>query len=293
MIAYHRSQRADATVAVYSVPMSEAHRYGVLDMDPSGRIVDFQEKPTHPKAPWISMGVYCFNKDVLVEQLTADSEEEGSRHDFGRDVIPAMYRTHRVCGYQYQGYWRDVGTVESYWESHMDLLGAQPPMHPGEGEQRLWTAGGILPAARFGPAADVRESLISPGTRIDGSVWRSVISPGVIVEAGAVVRESIIQHRCVIQAGAVVDRCILDKEVTVGHMAVLGEGESHVANVERPDIVNTGISIVGKRVTVPKGLRVGRNVVIGPGVQEELSGIESLPAGSTVHPKKMPLDLFV
>ncbi|MEO6398724.1 MAG: glucose-1-phosphate adenylyltransferase family protein [Tepidiformaceae bacterium] len=294
MIAYHRSQAADATVAVYSVPREDAHRFGVLDLDQSGRIIDFQEKPEQPRSPWVSMGVYVFNKDVLVEQLAADAEAgDQSKHDFGRDIIPRMFRTHRVFGYQYQSYWRDVGTVESYWSAHMDLLSARPPMNLEDPDLQLRTAGHILPPARFGPRSIVQNSIISPAAQIDGSVYRSVISPGVIVEAGATVRDSIVQHRCVIRAGATVDRSILDKEVTVGQNAVVGEGDYGVVNFERPDIVNAGISILGKRVTIPAGMHVGRNVIVGPGVSEELADLDSLESGSTIHPTQMPLHLFV
>jgi glucose-1-phosphate adenylyltransferase len=294
MIAYHRSQGADATVAVYSVPREEAHRFGVLDLDQNGRVVDFQEKPKEPRAPWVSMGVYCFNKDVLVDQLQADADlGDKSKHDFGRDIIPRMYETHRVFGYQYQDYWKDVGTVESYWLAHMEMLGANPPLPLDRPDLRLRTAGAISPPASIGPKAKVTDSVISPGTRIDGTVYRSVISPGVVIEEGAEVRESIIQHRCVIRAGAVIDRCILDKEVTVGPNAVLGVGDLSVPNRERPDIVNTGISIIGKRVTIPGGMRIGRNVVIGPGVRDELLDLAELESGDTVNPTQMPLHLFV
>ena len=294
MIAYHRSQAADATVAVYSVPREEAHRFGVLDLDANGRVIDFQEKPKDPKGAWASMGVYVFNKDVLVEQLQADADlGENSAHDFGRDIIPRIFQSHRVFGYQYQSYWRDVGTIESYWTSHMDLLAPIPPMNFEDPELKLRTAGAITPPARFGRSAVVRDSLISPAANINGEVIRSVISPGVVVEEGAVVRDSIVQHRCIIRAGAVVDRSILDKEVTVGRGSVVGEGDSSVANYERPDIVNTGINVIGKRVTIPSGMTVGRNVVIGPGVRDELADRAALEAGASVHPTTMPLHLFV
>jgi glucose-1-phosphate adenylyltransferase len=124
-------------------------------------------------------------------------------------------------------------------------------------------------------------------------VIRSVISPGVVIEEGAVVRDSVVHHGCVIRAGASIDRAILDKEVTVGRDAVIGTGEENVPNFERPDIVNAGITIVGKRVVVPRGLRVGRNVIIGPGVQDELLDTEYLDSGASVHPTQMPLHLFV
>lgn len=294
MIAYHRSQAADATVAVYSVPREEAHRFGVLDLDANGRIIDFQEKPKNPRGAWASMGVYVFNKDVLVEQLQSDADMgENSSHDFGKDIIPRIFQTHRVFGYQYQSYWRDVGTIESYWTAHMDLLAPNPSLNLEEAELKLRTAGAIMPPARFGRGAMVRESLISPAVHINGEVTRSVISPGVVIEEGAVVRDSIIQHRCVIRAGAVVDRSILDKEVTVGRGSIVGEGDAAIANFERPDIVNTGINVIGKRVTIPAGMSVGRNVVIGPGVHDELVERTALESGASVHPTTMPLHLFV
>lgn len=294
MVAYHRSQAADVTVAVYSVPKEDAHRFGILDLDPNGRITNFQEKPKEPKGAWASMGVYVFNKDVLVEQLQADADMgDESSHDFGRDIIPRIFKTHRVFGYQHQGYWRDVGTVQSYHAAHMDLLEPRPHLNLEDPDLRLRTAGGILLPAKFGRGARVNESLISPGTHIAGEVTRSVISPGVVIEEGAVVRDSIIQHKCVIRSGAVIDHAILDKEVTVGRDCVVGEGDMTVANFERPDIVNAGITIVGKRVTIPSGMHVGRNVVIGPGVQDELLDSGELASGASVHPTHIPLHLFV
>ena len=294
MLAYHRSQRADVTVAVYSVPMEEAHRFGVLDLDSQGRIIDFQEKPAQPRSPFVSMGVYIFNKDVLVEQLQEDADlGDQSQHDFGRNIIPRIYESHRVFGYQFQGYWRDVGTVESYHSAHMDLLQSRPPMNLADPMVKLRTSGSILPPADFGPRAQVTRSLISPGCRVLGTVDNSVLSPGVVVEEGAVVRDSVIQHRCVIKSGAVIDRSILDKEVTVGRDSVVGEGDMSVLNFERPDIVNSGINIIGKRVMIPSGMKVGRNVVVGPGVHDELLERAVLESGSTVHPTQVPLHLFV
>jgi glucose-1-phosphate adenylyltransferase len=294
MVAYHRSQGADVTVAVTSVPRNEAHRFGVVDLDQNGLVVDFQEKPARPRSPWVSMGVYVFNKDVLVEQLQADADlGDASKHDFGRDIIPRIFQTHRVFGYQYQSYWRDVGTVESYWSANMDLLSPSPPLNLDDRDMRVMTSGAVLPPPWIGPRATVHNALISPGARVSGSVYRSVLSPGVIVEEGAEVRDSVIHHNCVVRAGAVIDRSILDKEVTVGRDAVIGVGDDNVANFERPDIVNAGITIVGKRVVVPSNLNIGRNVVIGPGVQDELLERGHLESGASVHPTHMPLHLFV
>jgi glucose-1-phosphate adenylyltransferase len=294
LIAYHRSQAADATVAVYSVPREDASRFGVLDLDQNGRIVDFEEKPANPRSPWISMSVYCFNKDVLVEQLQEDANlGDESQHDFGRNIIPRMYKTHRVFGYQYQGYWRDVGTVDSYWQAHMDLLEPNPELDLANEEYKLRTPFSTEPPAKFGPSASVQQSLVSPGAIVNGSVFRSVISPGVVIEEGARVSESIVQHNSIIRAGSVVDRCVVDKEAVIGLDAVVGAGDASVANIERPDILHTGISIVGKRASIPSHFRVGRNVVIGPGVQDELLDRVELESGETIHPVQMPLHLFV
>lgn len=293
MVSYHRAQGADVTVAVYSVPREEAYRYGVLDLDPTGRVVDFQEKPAQPRAPWASMGIYIFNKDVLIRELEIDAEMEGSSHDFGHDIIPRIFATHRVFGYQYQGYWRDVGTVESYWNAHMDLLSSNPPLALDDDDLRLRTAGSILAPARIGPRAHVSNSLISGAANVNGHITRSVISPGVIIEDGAVVRDSIIQHGAIIRSGAIIDRGIIDKEVVVGRDAIIGKGGDTVPNLERPDIVNSGLTIVGKRAIVPAGLHIGRNVVIGPGVRDELLNTGHLASGSSVHPTTMPAHLYV
>lgn len=294
LVAYHRQQRADVTIGVYAVPLEEASRFGVLELDAGGRVVDFQEKPAQPRSPWVSMGIYCFNREALIEALQEDAElGEASAHDFGADVVPRIFANRRVFGYQYLDYWRDVGTIEAYWQANMDLTGPHPPLRLANPDAPLRTAGPAREPARFGARAAPRTALVSPGARIEGTVERSVISPGVVVEEGAAVRDSIVCHDGVISAGAVVDRAILDKEVTVGSGAVVGAGADATPNRERPDIVNRGISIVGKRAAIPAGMTVGRNVVVGPGVAGELAGRDAIASGETVQPDEMPLHLFV
>lgn len=293
MVAYHRRQQADVTIGVYSVPIEEAHRFGVLELDGSGRMVDFQEKPPEPKSTWVSMGIYCFNRDVLIEALQEDANLAASSHDFGRDIVPRIFGSKRVFGYQYLDYWRDVGTIEAYWQANMDLIERYPPLNLANADAPLRTSRVSQTPARFGAKASPNDALISPGAQIDGAVERSVISPGVVVEEGALVRDSIVCHDAVIRSGAVVDRAILDKDVVVGAGATVGAGDESVVNRERPDIVNCGISIVGKRAVVPEGMTIGRNVIIGPGVEEELAGLGSVESGETVLPEQMPLHLFV
>jgi glucose-1-phosphate adenylyltransferase len=175
----------------------------------------------------------------------------------------------------------------------MDLLSPTPPLDLDDPDLRVRTSGAVIPPAWIGPRATIHNALISPGARINGAVFRSILSPGVVVEEGAEIRDSVIHHRCVIREGAVIDRAILDKEVTVGRGCVVGEGDDNVPNFERPDIVNSGISIVSKRVVIPSGLRIGRNVVIGPGVHAELVDRGDLESGASIHPTQMPLHLFV
>lgn len=294
LVAYHRQRQADVTVGVYSVPLEEAHRFGVLELDESGRVVDFQEKPANPESPWVSMGIYCFNRDVLIEALQEDASlGDASSHDFGKDIVPRIFERLRVFGYQYLDYWRDVGTIEAYWQSNMDLIQNRPPLDLSNKEAPLRSAMPPVVPARFGANAAPSDSLICPGAQIDGVVDRSVISPGVVVEAGAIVRDSIVCHDAVIRSGAVVDRAILDKDVEVGPGATVGAGDESVVNRARPDIVDCGISIVGKRAVVPAGMVIGRNVIIGPGVEEELAGLAAVESGETVLPEQMPLHLFV
>jgi glucose-1-phosphate adenylyltransferase len=265
----------------------------VLDLDDTGRVVSWEEKPAVPRSPWVSMGIYVFNKDALIEVLQHDAEDHQSSHDFGRDVIPGIYHSHRVFGYQYQDYWRDVGTVQSYWEANMDLVGPTPELDLNAPERKIRTSRLTAPPARFGPHAAIRSSLLSAGAFIAGTVENSVISPFAVIEEGALVRDSIVQHAAVVRRGAVVDRAIVDKEVDIGASAVIGEGALTIANVDRPDILHTGITIIGKRARIPAGFHVGRNVIIGPGVDDELDDFSELLSGATLMPTHMPLHLFV
>ncbi len=254
----HRRRRADVTIAVRHVPLADASRMGVLALDDSDRVIDWQEKPKQPKSDLASMGVYVFSKKALRKWLRDDLV------DFGRHVIPAMLEANaRVFGYAFDGYWQDVGTIQSYWESNMALLADAPEFDLYDKEWVIHTRSEERAPAKIGPTAQVHRSLISHGCQINGMVVNSVLSPGVRVEMGAVVRDSIIMFDCVIRAGAVVDRSILDKEVIVGQGAIVGDGpDFDRPNKKEPNRLNTGITVVGKRAIVPRGARLGRNVKI-------------------------------
>ncbi|MFI5291584.1 MAG: glucose-1-phosphate adenylyltransferase, partial [Candidatus Limnocylindrales bacterium] len=252
----HRRRRADVTVAVRRVPIGDAHRFGILALGESDVVVDWEEKPPKPKSDLASMGIYVFSKKALMRWLRDDLT------DFGRDVIPAMLADRaRVYGYRFDGYWQDVGTIESYWQANMDLLEDRPQLDLYDRDWLIHTRSEERAPARIGPTANIHNSLISHGCLIAGTVERSVLSPGVRVDIGAVVRDSIVMFDTVIRAGAIVDRSILDKEVSVGPNAHIGEGSDlMVANRQEPTRLNTGITVIGKRSVIPRGERLGRNV---------------------------------
>ncbi|HVL53023.1 MAG TPA: glucose-1-phosphate adenylyltransferase [Vitreimonas sp.] len=277
-IAAHRRHRADVTIAVRRVPLAEATRMGILAMDDNHRIVDWQEKPKQPKSDLASMGVYVFSKKALRRWLGGD------RHDFGRHVIPAMLDGDaRVFGYSFNGYWQDVGTIQSFWEANMALVEDDPELDLYDREWLIHTRSEERAPARIGPTAQVHRSLISHGCVINGTVVNSVLSPGVQVDVGAVVRDSIVMFDSVIRSGAVVDRAILDKEVVVGQGSIVGDGpDFDTPNRQEPGRLNTGITVVGKRTIIPRGARIGRNCRIGADVRTSDFPGRVVPSGGSV-----------
>jgi glucose-1-phosphate adenylyltransferase len=279
-VQFHRRNRADVTVAVQRVPIGEASRFGILALDADGKVTEWQEKPAQPKSDLASLGIYVFSKKALLAWL------DDSRTDFGRDVIPAMLGGGaRVFGYEFDGYWQDVGTVAGYWQAHMDLLEEHPGLDLYDNEWLIHTRSEERAPARVGPTASVHRSLISHGCQIWGTVERSVLSPGVRVDPGAVVRDSIIMFDTVIRAGAVVDRAIVDKNVTIGPNAVVGFGSDfETANRQEQTRLNTGITVVGKRAVVPAGVRLGRNVKVNEGARPaDYGGKRVFASGSTIE----------
>jgi len=283
LIAFHREKEADVTVGVFAMTPEEASRFGNVVLNEASQVVGFHEKPRQPLSGLGSMGIYVFNKDILIEQLLADAQRIESSHDFGRDIAPQLLKEMRVFGFQFQGYWRDVGTIEAYHKANMDLLDDLPELNLYDREMPVHTNATGLPPAKVGRHASISRSLISVGCIINGHVERSVLSPGVYVEEGAVVRDSIIFDGTYVESGAVVERCILDKEVQIGKNCLVGHGDDFRPNDERPDIVNCGISILGKRVRLAPSLRLGRNCVIGPGVVITAAEDNYLPSGTTLR----------
>jgi len=283
MLNYHYEKGADLTVGVMNVPLEETHRFGIMTVNRNMRITEFHEKPKdQDKGTLASMGIYVFNTDVLIDRLTEGSVES-PRIDFGKDVIPSMIERDKVYAYAFEGYWVDVGTLQSYWETNLALA------DPADNSLNLHDPGWIIhtrseerPPVKLGPQAQVINSLISNGCVIRGRVERSVLSPGVYVSPGALVRESVIINDTWIGPGAVVDRAVVDENVVIGTGTYLGHGDDLTPNHKMPDKVNTGITVVGAGAQVPGGLCIGRNVLIhSDRLESDFPGTE-IPSGETI-----------
>ncbi|MCA1569887.1 MAG: NTP transferase domain-containing protein [Chloroflexi bacterium] len=277
-IEMHRATNAEVTCAVRTVPIEEAHRFGILDVAGDGRVTAFIEKPPDPPSNLVSMGVYVFSWPLLRELLSSE------RVDFGRDILPGMVRDgRRVYAYEFGGYWQDVGTVESYWATSLDLLRDDPGIELNDLGWLIYTRSEERPPARIGPGASVSRSMISHGCVIEGTVEHSVLSPGVRVAAGAVVRDSIVMFDAVIEADAVLDRAILDKECRIGAGVRVGVGDDLRPNRDEPERLYAGITLVGKRARVPRGVEIGRNCRIDPGTTErDFARRRRIRSGETV-----------
>jgi glucose-1-phosphate adenylyltransferase len=279
MIEFHRQQGADITIAVTEVPLAEASRFGIVTLS-NNRVIAFEEKPPQPKSNLASMGIYVFNKDILFKVLE-DAHRRGLQ-DFGSQIIPQTIDKYMVYGFLYCGYWRDVGTIEAYWQANMDLVVDLPQFNLYNPETAVRTLSLDAPPVKLGPKAQMGRSLVNSGCIINGSVFNSVLSPHVYVEEGARVIDSIIFNDTTIARDTVVHRSIIDKECYIGSGCWIGYGDDFTPNVDEPDYLNCGITIIGKGTRLPPGLRVGRNCRIDPGVKGNDFSTLSIPSGSSV-----------
>jgi glucose-1-phosphate adenylyltransferase len=277
---FHQERQADVTVATLKVTLEEASRFGVVQTDANYRVVNFEEKPKNPKGTLASMGIYVFNYDTLVKVLSEDTKDQDSSHDFGKDILPKMLASnYRVFAFPYADYWVDVGTIQSYWEAHMDLLADTPPIDLLDREWIVHTRSEERPPVNIRAGATVNHSLITDGCMIEGLVEYSVLSPGVKVGRGAVVRYSILMTDAVVEPGAMVDRCIIDKNVVIGHEACVGWGSDYAANANADLQLTTGISVIGKNTLVPPDFKVGRNVIVGSDLTDDAFSGDAIASG--------------
>jgi len=286
MIATHRNRQADVTVAVAEVAPSETSRFGIITLDHNERVIDFEEKPKSAKSSFASMGIYVFNVNVLMECLEEDAQKKGG-HDFGHDVLPQIIGKHRVYGYRFRGYWRDVGTIESYWRANMDLIVDLPELNLYDPETEVRSVYQNMPPAKIGPNAQMARGFVSNGAIINGRVENSVISPRVFVQEGAVVKDSIIFDDVTVGKEAIVNMAIVDKQVWVGPKCCIGCGDDFTANQEEPEYLNTGITVIGKGARMPGDIKVGRNCKIGCWVESIDFASKVVPSGGSVTKKSV------
>lgn len=285
MLRFHDDNRADLTVAVMEVPLEETNRFGIMSVDDESRITAFHEKPKdRDKGTLASMGIYIFNADMLESRLLAGTEQNPDL-DFGKHVIPNMIAENRVFAYRFDGYWVDVGTIDSYWATSMELLDPGSPLNLYDRSWPLLTRSQERPPVKLGPQARVHNSLMCNGCVVRGQVERSVLSPGVYVSPGAVVRDSVVMNDTWIGPGAVLDKVVVDKEVVVGSGALVGFGSDHdTVNKLDPDKLFTGITVIGKGAHIPANVRVGRNVLVNAARDDEDFAPfgDHVPSGETV-----------
>ena len=283
MIEYHRSKKADVTIGMMVVPKSEIHQFGAGITDHHNRIIEWEEKPEKPRTNLASMGIYVFDYDYLMNSLASSAEEV----DFGMHILPRSINEDNVFAYPFYGYWRDVGTIQAYWQANMDVVNQSSGIWPQKWQIRTNVEAEGRPAdrapARFGSGSKMQNSLISSGSKIFGTVINSVLAPGVIVEEGAVVKDSIVFADCVVRKNAVVDLSILDKRVTVGESSVIGHGgKLESKNKIAPKHLYSGISLIGKGARIPQQVQIGRNCVIDSGIEESMFPAQQLGDGESI-----------
>ncbi len=285
MISFHERKNAALTIAAMPVPIEEAHRFGVMVINDSDEIVEFQEKVKNPRSNLASMGIYVFNYKILCEELrNIVGTKKG--FDFGKDIIPSMLNRYRLVCFKFNDYWRDVGTIDSYHNANMDCLNPSSGLdlynwglctNPGEDKV------GDLPPSFFGQSLLSPNSLISKGCRIEGEVKNSILSPGVKIMKNAHVYDSIIFSGVLIESGTIIKNCIIDKNVQIGTDCHIGEGEN-IPNRQFPLHLSSGISVIGKNAIIPDETSIGKNCIIYPDVilNNNSSGY-LLSSGETVN----------
>jgi glucose-1-phosphate adenylyltransferase len=283
MLDYHIKNNAEATISVIDVSYEEASRYGIMNANEDGKIVEFEEKPKNPKSTLASMGVYIFTWSVLREYLLRDESMQDSDHDFGKDIIPSMLEEgRRLWAYKFVGYWKDVGTIQAFWESNMDLTKRVPEFNLYDPAWKIYTPNPVKPPHYVGSNGSIKTSVIAEGCMIYGSVRNSVIFPGVIIKAGTLVENSIIMSNTQINEDCRIDHCIVGENSEIGRNVEIGLGVN-VPNEHKPGIYFSGITVVGDRAEIPDGTRIGKNVMIDMfALHEDFYGCD-IASGSSVY----------
>lgn len=280
MLEYHKANNADITIAAMPVPIEEASRFGILITDEGNRITEFEEKPVNPRSNLASMGIYIFSFKALKEALIRMSDVPGC--DFGKHIIPYCFEEgKRVFAYEYNGYWKDVGTLASYWEANMELIDIIPEFNLYEEYWKIYTKSDIIPPQYVSEEAIIDRSIVGEGTEIYGEVRNSVIGSGVVIKKGAVIEDSIIMRECVIGEDVKISKAILAENVIVGTGAVIGTGEYEKSKYD-PKVYQFDLVTVGENSVIPDQVTIGKNTaIVGITVPEDYKDGE-LPSGDYI-----------
>ena len=280
MLDYHKANNADITIAAMPVPMEEASRFGIVVTDDDNRITEFEEKPANPKSNLASMGIYIFKWSVLKDALIKLKDQ--NECDFGKHVIPYCFNNNkRIFAYEYNSYWKDVGTLSSYWEANMELIDIIPVFNLYEEFWKIYTRTDTIPPQYVADNTFIEKSIVGDGTEVYGRIYNSVIGSGVTIEEGAVVRDSIVMNNTVIGKNTIVNKSIIAEEVVVGNNVELGVGEE-VPNVKLPKIYNSGLVTIGECSVIPDGVKVGKNTAISGVTTNEDYPDGLLPSGGII-----------
>ena len=281
MLDYHKANKADVTIACMPVPMEEASRFGIMITDGNGKITEFEEKPEHPRSNLASMGIYIFSWPALKESLLALKDQPNC--DFGKHILPyCRDNGKRLFAYEFNGYWKDVGTLGSYWEANMELIDIIPEFNLYEEFWKIYTKGDIIRPQYIAGDAVVDRSIISDGAEIYGEVHNSVIGAGVTIKAGTVVKDSIIMKETTIESGCSIDKAIIAENVTVGENVVMGVGEE-APNVLKPAVYAFGLVTVAENSVIPSNVKIGKNTAIsGNTTPEDYPDGELVSGGAIV-----------
>lgn len=264
MLAYHKEKEAACTIAMLEVPWEEAPRFGLMMVNEDGAITEFEEKPKHPRSNKASMGVYMFTWEKLRQYLLDDEANEASGNDFGHDLIPAMHEAHeRLFAFPFDGYWKDVGTIDSLWEANLDLLNPNVDLDLSDPDWKIYSRNPVAPPHYVSPDATVQNSLISEGGLIEGSVDFSVLFANVSIEKGAVVRDSILMPGTVVKKGAVVQYAIVAENAVIEENAVVGKRPEDMENLS-----DWGVAVVGANVCIGAGTRVAPKAMVDEDLPE-------------------------
>jgi glucose-1-phosphate adenylyltransferase len=283
IIEFHRAHKADATISLIHVPPENVRHFGIAEIDETGRINAWVEKPRKARSDLASMGIYVFNREPLARTMTTMATKGGV--DFAKDVIPRMLQSDRVYGFVFDGYWRDVGTIQAYWSSNMDMLDPQSGLDIRDWniKTNLSAKGevGDRPSAYISRHAKINNSLVARGCVIEGEVINSILSPGVRVAKNARIIDSVIFHDAVVGTKSIIQCCIIDKQVSIEESVAIGRGKL-VPNKKFPDSISTGISIVGKGTVIEAGIAIGKNCVVNPDQYLVRKEHRIVPSGSTI-----------